>query len=210
MGETELRAPLPPTAVHLCVDMQNIFAPGGPWATPWMERVAPVVTALAERFAPQTVFTRFITPEQPQDMPGTWQRYYRKWPETTRARIDPELLELLPPLRRLVPPAAVIDKTRYSAFAASPLSEHLIRRSANTVIVTGSETDVCVLATVLAAVDRGLRVVIVTDAICSSSDEGHDAQLTVYRRRYSEQIETATAETILSQWRPRLLTSRAV
>ena len=41
-----------------------------------------------------------------------------------------------------------------AAFAASPLSEHLIRRSANTVIVTGSETDVCVLATVLAAVDR--------------------------------------------------------
>jgi nicotinamidase-related amidase len=209
MVETELRTPLPPTAVHLCVDMQNMFAPGGPWATPWMERVAPVVTALAERFAPQTIFTRFITPEQPQDMPGTWQRYYGKWQEMTRSRIDPELLELLPSLRRLVPPAAVIDKTRYSAFAASPLSEHLLRRGANTLIVTGSETDVCVLATVLGAVDRGLRVVIVTDAICSSSDEGHDALLTVYRGRYSEQIETTTAEAILSQWRPGLVTSRA-
>jgi nicotinamidase-related amidase len=209
MVETELRTPLPPTAVHLCVDMQNMFAPGGPWATPWMERVAPVVATLAERFAPQTIFTRFMTPQRPQDMPGTWQRYYCKWPETTRARIDRELLELLPPLQRLVPPAAIIDKTRYSAFAASPLSEHLMRRDADTVIVTGSETDVCVLATVLGAVDRGLRVIIVTDAICSSSDEGHEALLTVYRRRYSEQIETVTAETILSQWRPHMLTAQA-
>lgn len=202
MAETRLREALPPTAIHLCVDMQNIFAPGGPWATPWMERVAPVVSTLAERFAPKTIFTRFITPENPEDMPGMWRRYYCKWQQTTRARIDPELLELLPPLKRLVPPATVIDKTRYSAFAASGLTEHLMRRHTDTVIVTGSETDVCVLATVLGAVDRGLRVVIVTDAICSSSDEGHDALLKVYHGRFSEQIEIATADMILSQWQP--------
>jgi nicotinamidase-related amidase len=198
----KLHAPLPPSAVHLCIDMQNIFAPGAPWAAPWMERVAPVVEALATRFARRTVFTRFITPQHPDDMPGTWRRYYEKWLETTRSRVDPELLELLPPLRRLVPPAAVIDKTRYSAFAGTGLTEHLVRRGADTLIVTGSETDVCVLATVLSAVDRGLRSVIVTDAICSSSDEGHDALLQVYRRRYGEQIETVTAETVLSQWQP--------
>jgi nicotinamidase-related amidase len=66
--------------------------------------------------------------------------------------------------------------------------------------VTGSETDVCVLASVLGAVDSGFRVVVVTDGICSSSDEGHDALLTVYHRRYNEQIETADAETVLSAW----------
>jgi nicotinamidase-related amidase len=182
--------------------MQNIFAPGAPWATPWMERVTPVVAALAERFAPQTVFTRFMTPQRPDDMPGSWRRYYEKWRETTRDRIDPELLELVPPLRRLIPPASLIDKTRYSAFAGSGLMEHLLQRRADSVIVTGSETDVCVLATVLGAVDRGLRVIVVTDAVCSSSDEGHDALLRLYRDRYSEQIETVTAETVLAQWQP--------
>jgi len=55
--------------------------------------------------------------------------------------------------------------------------------------VTGSETDVCVLATVLGAVDHGYRVIVVTDAVCSSSDEGHDAMLKLYRERYSLQIE---------------------
>ena len=202
MPESLLRAPLPPSTVHLCVDMQNIFAPGGPWETPWLERVAPVVAALAERFTAQTVFTRFITPERPEQMPGTWQRYYSKWRETTREHVDPLLLELLPQLKRLVPPATVIDKTRYSAFAETQLVTHLRERKVDTLIVTGSETDVCVAATVLGAVDRGYRVIVVTDAICSSSDEGHDALLKVYRNRYSEQVETVDAETILSQWRP--------
>jgi nicotinamidase-related amidase len=197
---SSLRTPLAASTVHLCIDMQNLFAPGGPWATPWMTRVAPVVAEIAGRHAARTVFTRFITPERPEDMPGMWQRYYRKWAETTRAVIDPGLLELLPELRRLAPPAAVIDKARYSAFAGSPLLAHLQARGANTLVVTGSETDVCVLATVLDAVDLGFRVVVVTDAVCSSSDEGHDALLKVYHRRYSEQIETAAADAVLSNW----------
>ena len=64
--------------------------------------------------------------------------------------------------------------------------------------MTGSETDVCVLATVIGAVDHGYRVILVCDAVCSSSDEGHDALLKLYRDRYSLQIETSDAATILS------------
>jgi nicotinamidase-related amidase len=50
-------------AANLCIDMQNLFAPGGPWATPWMERVAPFVAALVERAPERTIFTRFIPPQ---------------------------------------------------------------------------------------------------------------------------------------------------
>jgi nicotinamidase-related amidase len=158
------------------------------------------VTEIAERFPARTVFTRFITPERPEGMPGMWQRYYRRWRETTRDRLDPSLLELAPPLARLTPPATVIGKTRYSAFAEPQLLQHLRERRADGLIVTGSETDVCVLATVLGAVDLGYRVIVVRDAICSSSDEGHDALLRVYHRRYSEQIETADADEVLRRW----------
>lgn len=56
------------------------------------------------------------------------------------------------------------------------------------------------LATVIGAVDHGYRVILVTDAICSSSDEGHDSLLKLYRERYSLQIETSNSETILSLW----------
>ena len=73
-------------------------------------------------------------------------------------------------------------------------------READALIISGSETDVCVLATVLSAVDLGYRVIVVRDAVCSSSDEGHDMLLRLYHTRFSEQIETADAETILSRW----------
>ena len=120
------------------------------------------------------------------------------------ARGDParslicELLELMPPLAALCPPATVIDKTRYSAFAEPGLIDHLRQREADALIVSGSETDVCVLATVLDAVDIGYRVIVVRDAVCSSSDEGHEMLMRLYHTRYTEQIETADAETILA------------
>ena len=55
------------------------------------------------------------------------------------------------------------------------------------------------LATVLSAVDLSYRVIVARDAACSSSDEGHDTLLRLYHSRFSEQIETADAETILSR-----------
>ena len=94
----------------------------------------------------------------------------------------------------------MIDKGRYSAFAGSQLLAHLQERETDGLVMTGSETDVCVLATALNAVDLGYRVVLVRDALCSSSDEGHEALMKLYHQRFSEQIETADMATILSSW----------
>ena len=92
-------------AVHLSVDMQNLFAPGGIWGTPWMEKVLPAIVTIAELNPPRTVFTRFVTPLQPGERPGRWQRYFTKWECATRSRLSPSQLEIVPPLSRLVPPA---------------------------------------------------------------------------------------------------------
>ena len=187
-------------AVHLCVDMQRIFAKGGVWETPWMERVLPVIAGIAARFTERTVFTRFITPENATDRPGQWQTYYRRWQAATRARLPLDQLELVAALGRLAPPATVIDKPAYSAFFCSELDGFLQQRSVRTLVVTGAETDVCVLSTVLDAVDRGYRVVIVEDALCSSSDAGHEALMTMYRTRLREQIELVTADVLPQLW----------
>jgi len=187
-------------AVHLSIDMQNIFAQGGIWETPWMARVLPAIVALAEANPPRTVFTRFITPMTADDRPGRWQRYYTKWESATRARLAPSQLEIVPPLARFIPPATVIDKPGYSGFMASPLDGWLRDKGIEALIITGSETDVCVLATVLDAVDLGFRVVVVEDALCSSSDDGHDALMTLYRQRFSEQIELMTQAQVLDLW----------
>src|SRR5213082_46470 len=90
--------------------MQNVFAEETPWHTPWIARVLPVVARIAERHPSRTIFTRFIPPCRPDQMPGSWQRYYERWRELTLERIDPRLIELVPPLAALAPPAEVIDK----------------------------------------------------------------------------------------------------
>src|SRR5579872_2718355 len=85
-------------AVHLCIDMQNIFAPGGLWATPWMERVLPTIVEIVSRHQPRTIFTRFITPKTPEERPGQWQSYFRRWHQATRDHLPASALELVPEL----------------------------------------------------------------------------------------------------------------
>src|SRR6201987_1194447 len=108
--------PISGHTVHLCIDMQNVFAETTPWHTPWVARVLPAIEEIAGRHAEQTVFTRFIPPAKSGDMPGTWQRYFQRWKEMTLEHIDLQLLELVPSLARLAPPAVVIDKHVYSPF----------------------------------------------------------------------------------------------
>jgi nicotinamidase-related amidase len=192
--------PLTDRTVHLCIDMQNLFAEAIPWHTPWMQRVLPAVEEITRRHAERTVFTRFIPPETPEQMPGSWQRYYQRWREMTREHLNPALLNLVPTLARWVPPAAIVDKHVYSPFMERGLLSLLRARRADAVVITGAETDVCVLAAVLGAVDFGYRVVLATDALCSGSDATHDALLTLYRNRFSQQIEATDTETILSCW----------
>src|SRR6185295_17839502 len=134
--------PLDARTVHLCIDMQNLFAEDTPWHTPWMKRVMPVVARIAERHAERTIFTRFIPARHPDELPGSWRRYYRRWAELTLDRLDPMLLEL-------VPPPVTIDKRVYSPFAERTLWVELRRRRADTLVITGAETDVCVLAAVM-------------------------------------------------------------
>jgi nicotinamidase-related amidase len=197
-----LRAPIERSAVHLCIDMQRLLSPEGPWPTPWMEAALERSIRLVEPRPARTIFTRFIPPRTADDMPGMWRRYFEKWRTVTREFIDPTLLDLVPPLASFVPPATVIDKGRYSAFVASPLQSVLKEFGATTLVFSGAETDICVLSTVLNGVDLGYRVIVAADAICSSVDTTHDALMTLYRQRFSEQIELVDTETILGSWTP--------
>ena len=52
----------------------------------------------------------------------------------------------------------------------------------------------------LGAIDWGFRVILVTDALCSSADETHDAMMNVYMNRFGEQVETVTTQTFLESW----------
>ena len=72
------------------------------------------------------------------------------------------------------------QSTRSSSRAAKPMS--------------------AILATVLGGVDRGYRVVLAANAVCSSSDETHDGLLTLYEKRYSEQVKAVTSDIMKANW----------
>lgn len=185
---------------HLCVDMQRLLAEDTAWHMPWMKRVAPTVASLAAAHPSHTIFTRFVPARHPGEGQGTWRRYYERWACMTIEAIGEEMVGLIPELKQFVPPAFVLDKTTYSPWFRTDLDSRLRHDGVDALIVSGGETDVCVLSTVLGAVDRGYRVILAADAVCSSSDEAHDASLTVYATRYSQQVETATAAEILGAW----------
>ena len=186
---------------HICVDMQRMFAEQTEWFTPWMEKVRPVVRRIAEAFPERTIFTRFLPADRPGQGAGTWKSYYERWASMTIERLGRERVELVPELAALVPPAEVVDKRVYSPWMTTDLETRLRARRITTLVVSGAETDVCVLATVLGAVDKGYRVIVVTDALCSSSDETHDALLRLYQGRYGQQVETAKAEEVVGTLR---------
>ncbi|WP_373622426.1 cysteine hydrolase family protein [Methylobacterium sp. OAE515] len=200
-GDGSPSKPLGDGCVHLCVDMQRMFAEPTDWQTTWMPRVLPHVRRIAEAHPERTIFTRFIPAARPGEGRGTWATYSERWADMTRERLAPEMIDLVPELARLVPPAEVVDKTVYSPWLETGLDAHLQARGVDTLIVTGAETDVCVLAAVLGGVDLGYRIVLATDGLCSSCDEAHDALLLMYRMRYGHQVETMTTAEILDRWR---------
>lgn len=179
---------------HLCVDMQRMFLEDTPWYLPWMPRVAEV----AGRHTERTVFTRFMPPQTASQGRGTWKDYYLKWGMMTGEHIAPELLDLVPPAG-FTPPGRVFDKTTYSTWIDGRLHRVFETEHVSTLVITGGETDVCVLSAILGAIDLGHRVILVADAICSGADETHDASLRLLGDRFSVQLQITTSEDFLSR-----------
>lgn len=183
--------------LHLCIDMQNLFNGDTPWGVPWMERTAVNIEALVRLQPQRTVFTCFVPPPSPDEAPGEWREYYRKWPDMTLENLEAPALGLIPRLSPYCPPARVFRKSVYSPWACGRLHPILRQERIETLIVTGAETEVCVLAAVLGAVDLGYRVIVVRDALCSGADRTHDAAMEIFENRFSAQMRICMLEELL-------------
>src|ERR1051325_8389117 len=101
---TALRCGVPgETAVHLCVDMQRMFAESTEWKMPWLERVLPNIVSITLAHPEKTIFTRFIPARKPGQGAGMWRQYYERWGSMTIDRLGPEMNGLVPDLARYVP-----------------------------------------------------------------------------------------------------------
>ena len=110
------------------------------------------------------------------------------------------MMDLLPELVKFIPPARTVDRKVFSALASPELGAILAQSAIDTLVITGFETDVCVLATVLAAIDLGYRVILIKDALARSNEAGEKAALHQVFSRFDQQIEVIDTEELLGNW----------
>ena len=192
--------PIGPNAVHLCIDMQRLFAETTDWHTPALPDIIPNIVRIARAHPVQNIFARVTVPTAVNAARGSWVEYYRRWNGIVAAVAkDAGLIEIVEPLVEIARCEETLDKPAYSMFA-SALHERLAAREVDTLIFTGVETDICVLSTIFAAIDLGYKTIVVDDAVTSSDIAAHRAVLDIVLPRMPQQVSIVDTETLMQRW----------
>ena len=199
-GREHVYADLDPTKTALVVvDMQNAFMlPGVAHALcPMAEKIVPNINRLAEavRAAGGTVV--WIKTTFKEDALRSWSTYFAMvTPEQGAKRVaaltaDSKGHELWAALD-VRPDDLIVEKNRFSAFiqGSSDLAEVLRSRGLDTVLVTGTVTNVCCESTARDAMMLNFRTIMVSDGNAAVTDEDHNASLTAFYLTFGDVMST--------------------
>jgi nicotinamidase-related amidase len=149
----------------LVIDMQRAFAdPPSPWASGDFYTALPQVERLVAAYAGRVILTRYVPPEP---LTGAWVGYYETFPSLLLPATDPAW-----DLALAVPEGGRVETRATFAKWDGRMAE-IVGPTAS-IAVCGVATECCVLGTVLAAVDDGRRVRVVTDACAGGTPAAHD------------------------------------
>ena len=90
------------------------------------------------------------------------------------------------------PTDLIVNKDRYSAFidGSSDLAEVLRKRRIDTVVVTGTVTNVCCESTARDAMMLNFKTIMVSDANAALTDEDHNASLIAFYLAFGDVMST--------------------
>jgi len=192
----------------LVVDMQRAFVEAGQAmevapARDIVPRIRSLLAAFRDRGLP-VVFTRFTYSPSAPLLVGELHPEHRPAPaggprgfgRPSSSCLEGEdnvqvVAELEPRAGELV-----VDKRYYDGFNATALDGALRARGVSTLVVTGTMTDICVLATVVGGFNREYRMWVVADAVATLWPEIQRASLDIIGRAFAR---VATAEEIANQ-----------
>jgi nicotinamidase-related amidase len=86
-----------------------------------------------------------------------------------------------------------IDKYGYNAFHGTRLSALLHAYQVETVVITGTVTQICVDDTVRGAFHEGFQAAVISDAVSSYAPDLHDATLRTLAMKYGRVLTAAEA-----------------
>ena len=184
----------PGKAALIVIDMQNYFVkPGHQGEIPLAREIVPNVNRLAaelRRRRGHVVWVRNGTANTRQ----SWSNYHQCL--MTPERMERRYAEMESGgdgyqfwhLNDIRPEDAQIAKTRYSAFiqGSSDIERHLRDRGIDTLLVTGTATNVCCESTARDAMMLNFKVVMVSDAMATHTDDEHNATLSALYGQFTD------------------------
>jgi ureidoacrylate peracid hydrolase len=176
----------PARTAHIIVDLQNGFMePGATVELPVARDIVPNVNAIcaAVRAAGAlNVFVRYLVNEEVQVSWSSWFTDFAS-PQRRKAMIDTFSKDAhgfaLWPGLDVQATDMIVDKTRFGAFVpgSSQLHEILQARGIDTLIITGTATNVCCESTARDAMQMNYKVIFVADGNAALTDAEHNATL---------------------------------
>ena len=184
----------PRQAALVVIDMQNYFVKEGHQGeVPLAREIVPAINRLAaelRRRGGHVVWVRNST----TDTRESWSNYhgYLQKPERTERRL--QAMDVSGDgfhywhLNDIRPEDAQITKKRYSAFiqGSSDIERHLRDRGIDTLLITGTATNVCCESSARDAMMLNFKVVMVADGLASHTDAEHNATLSAFYGQFGD------------------------
>lgn len=176
----------PSRTAHIIVDLQNGFMePGATVELPVAREIVPNVNKICEAVRAAggiNVFIRYLIDDETQVRWSSWFSDFAS-PQRRKAMIetfgkDCHGFALWPGLD-VQDADLIVDKTRFGAFVpgSSELHEILQARGIDTLIITGTATNVCCESTARDAMQMNYKVIFVADGNAAQTDAEHNATL---------------------------------
>jgi ureidoacrylate peracid hydrolase len=189
----------PATCALVVVDMQNAFMlPGVAHSLcPMAQEVVPNINRLARtvRATGGTVF--WIKTTFTKEALHSWSTYFAMAsPQRVAKRIEALTADSLGHQLwsglEVQPQDPVVEKNRFSAFiqGSSDLAATLRARGLDTVLVTGTVTNVCCESTARDAMMLNFKTIMVTDANAATTDADHAASLIAFYLTFGDIMAT--------------------
>jgi ureidoacrylate peracid hydrolase len=198
----------PARTALVVVDMQNAFMlPGVAHALcPMAEKIVPNINRLAQavRMTGGTVI--WIKTTFKDDALKNWSTYFemvrpeqgaRRVAALTAGNKGHELWAALD----VRADDLIVEKNRFSAFiqGSSNLAEVLRKRGLDTVLITGTVTNVCCESTARDAMMLNFKTIMVTDGNAAVTDEDHNASLCAFYLTFGDVMPTDMLVTCLER-----------
>ena len=184
----------PSKTALVVIDMQNYFVKQGHQSeVPLARAIVPNINRLAaelRRRGGHVVWVRNGT----NDTRESWSNYHNYLQSRERAERRLKSMELGEDgyefwhLNDIRPEDTQITKKRYSAFiqGSSDIERHLRERGIDTLLITGTATNVCCESTARDAMMLNFKVVMVADGLATHTDEEHNATLSNFYGQFGD------------------------